>query len=114
MKSVNETLAQYRTLLAAQDRGVLKLPNQNFDTGEPIKPGKYRLADAAYAKLLDKVSGKPIPADLRADILAFYSDTNAPIATKKDELAWRKVLRDLDTLRAQEPSTTSQSPSQLQ
>jgi hypothetical protein len=64
--------------------------------------------------LLDKVSGKPIPADLRADILAFYSDTNAPIATKKDELAWRKVLRDLDTLRAQEPSTTSQSPSQLQ
>jgi hypothetical protein len=114
MKSVNETLAQYRTLLAAQDRGVLKLPNRNFDTGEPIKPGKYRLADAAYAKLLDKVSGKPIPADLRADILAFYSDTNAPIATKKDELAWRKVLRDLDTLRAQEPSTTSQSPSQLQ
>jgi hypothetical protein len=114
MKSVNETLAQYRTLLAAQDRGVLKLPNRNFDTGEPIKPGKYRLADAAYAKLLDKVSGKPIPADLRADILAFYSDTNAPIATKKDELAWRKVLRDLDTLRAQEPSTTSQSPSQPQ
>jgi hypothetical protein len=114
MKSVNETLAHYRTLLAALDQGVLKLPNQNFDTGEPIKPGKYRLADDAYAKLLDKVSGKPIPADLRADILAFYSDTNAPIATKKDELAWRKVLRDLDTLRAQEPSTTSQSPSQLQ
>jgi hypothetical protein len=114
MKSVNETLDHYRTLLAAQDHGTLKLPNENFDTGDPIKPGKYRLADAAYAKLLDKVSGKPIPADLRADILAFYSDLNAPFATKKDELAWRKVLRDLDTLKAQEPSAVSQSASQPQ
>jgi hypothetical protein len=102
MKSVNETLAQYRILLAAQGRGPLKLRNVNFDTGEPLKPGIYRLADAAYAKLLDKLSGKPVPADLRADILAFYSNIDAPFATKKDPKAWAKVLRDLDALKAQE------------
>ena len=63
MKSVNGTLDQYRPLIAAQGRGGVKLPNENFDTGEPLKPGKYKLADAAYAKLLDKLSGKPVPAD---------------------------------------------------
>jgi hypothetical protein len=110
MKSVNETLAQYRTLLAAQGRGALKLPNLNFDTGEPVKPGTYRLADAAYAKLLDKLSGKPVPVDLRANILAYYSDINAPFATKHDPKAWEKVLHDLDALKAQEPSAVSGAP----
>jgi hypothetical protein len=110
MISVNETLAHYRTLLAAQGRDALKLPNENFDTGEPLKPGTYRLADAAYAKLLDKLNGKPVPADVRADVLAFYSDMDAPFATKKDPKAWAKLLSDLDTLKAQEPSAVSQSP----
>jgi Zinc dependent phospholipase C len=109
MKSVNETLTQYRTLLAAQGRGALKLPNLNFDTGEPVKPGSYRLADAAYAKLLDKLNGKPVPPDLRDNILAYYSDMSAPFATKKDPKAWEKVLRDLDALKAQEPAAVSQS-----
>jgi hypothetical protein len=109
MKSVNETLAEYRGLLAAQGQDSLKLPNRNFDTGESIKPGKYRLADDAYAKLLDKLNGKPVPAELRADILAFYSDMNAPFETKKDEKAWAKVLRDLEALKAQEPAAGSQS-----
>ena len=108
MKSVNETLTQYRTLLAAQGQGALKLQNLNFDTGEPIKPGTYRLADTAYAKLLDKLNGKPVPPDLRANILAYYSDMSAPFATKKDPKAWEKVLRDLDALKAQQPSAIAQ------
>src|ERR1700730_5027118 len=112
MKSVNETLSQYRTLLAAQGRGDLKLLNLNFDTGDPIKPGTYRLTDGAYAKLLDKLNGKPVPPDLRANILAYYSDINAPFATKQDPKAWEKVLRDLDALKAQEPAAVSQSPGQ--
>ena len=44
MKSVNETLAQYRTLLAAQGQGALKLQNLNFDTGGPLKPGRSYFA----------------------------------------------------------------------
>jgi hypothetical protein len=109
MKSVNETLTIYRGLLAEQGRGALKLPNRNFDTGDAVKPGKYRLTDNAYAKLLDKLSGKPVSPELRADILAYYSDMNAPFATKKDEKAWAKVLRDLDALREQQPATVSQT-----
>ena len=100
MKSVNETLAQYRRLLTAQGQGVLKLTNENFDTGEPTKPGAYTLADATYARLLDTLNGKPVSEELRANILAFYSDTSAPFATKKDEKAWKKVLSELDALKA--------------
>jgi hypothetical protein len=100
MKSVNDALDQYRKLLAAQGQGVLNLPNTNFDTGGPVEPGHYRLADAAYARLLDKLNGKPLSDELRADILAFYRDLNAPFATKSDEKAWNKTLTELDALKA--------------
>jgi hypothetical protein len=102
MRSFNETLERYRALLVASDHGVLLLPNQNFDTGEPTKPGVYRLADDTYAKLLGKLDGKPVSSELRADILNFYSNPNAPLATKRDDKAWKKVMNELDTLRAAE------------
>lgn len=103
MESVNQTIDQYRALLTAHGQGALQLPNENFDIGEPIKAGRYRLADEAYATLLDKLHGKPVPPELRADILAFYSDLNAPFATKKDPKAWQKVLQQLDELKAAKP-----------
>jgi hypothetical protein len=99
MQSVNGTLDQYRQLLAAHAKGTLKLPNENFDTGAPVTPGKYRLADQAYATLLDKLQGKPVPPELRDDILAYFSDLNAPYAVKSDPKAWEKVLKELDSLR---------------
>src|SRR5207248_11602232 len=110
MASVNQTLDQYRGLLAAHASGNLKLPNENFDTGEPGRPGTYTLADKAYAKLLDKLQGKPIPPELRDDILAYYSDLNAPFATKRDPKAWDKVLRELEALKAAKTSTALSIP----
>ena len=100
MRSFNETLDQYRGLLAAHRAGSLKLPNENVDVGEPTQPGQYRLADDAYAKLVDKLKGKQISPELRANILAFYSDLDAPFATKRDRKAWAKLLAELDTLKA--------------
>ena len=104
MKSVNEALGQYKLLLAQYGRGSLRLPNENFDTGLQVKPGAYRLADNTYAKLLDKLNGKPVNDALRADILAFYSDPNAPIATKKDKAAWQKAMTELEALKAATPA----------
>ena len=92
-------------MLAAQGRGNLELPNQNFDTGEPIKPGKYRLADEAYAKLLDKLADKPVPVELRDSILAFFSDLAVPFATKRNEKAWKKLLAELDALKTSSPAS---------
>jgi hypothetical protein len=100
MHSFNETLEHYRGLLVAQQEGRLELPNENFDTGELTEPTAYRPTDETYAKLLDKVSGKPISDELRTDILAFYADPGAPFATKKNMNAWQNVLRELDKLKA--------------
>jgi hypothetical protein len=100
MHSFNETLERYRHLLLAQQQGRLQLPNDNFDTGAITEPGTYRLTDEAYAKLLDKTSGKPVSEGLRQNILAYYANLDQPFATKKDPKAWQKVLNQLDRLKA--------------
>ena len=104
MESVNQTLDQYRGLLTAHARRSLKLDNGNFDTGGALKPGAYRLADEAYASLLDKLEGKAIPPELRTAILAYYSDLNATFATKEEPKEWQKVLTRLDALKAAAPA----------
>ena len=100
MHSFNETLKDYRGLLIAQREGRLQLPNDNFDTGELTEPTAYPFTDQTYAKLLAKVSAKPISETLRSDILAFYADLGAPFATKKDPKAWHDVIDELDKLKA--------------
>jgi Zinc dependent phospholipase C len=100
MHSFNETLKNYRALLVAQREGHLQLPNDNFDTGELTEPTAYPFTDQTYAKLLAKVSAKPISETLRSDILAFYADLDAPFATKKDPKAWHDVIDELDKLKA--------------
>jgi hypothetical protein len=98
-----------RGMLLAQQEGRLQLPNENFDTGELTKPTAYRPTDETYAKLLDKVSGKPVPEALRTDILTFYADLDAPFATKKSPQAWRNVLVELDEMTALSAARVSES-----
>ncbi len=102
MASFNASIDRYRELLAELKADRPKLPNQNFDTGELTAAGQYRLADAAYAKVLDKLSDHyaDISSELRGDILTFYGNLNAPISTKTDEKEWVKVLKQLDELKA--------------
>jgi len=59
MDSFVRTLAIYKEKLAAVKRGEKPdLPNTNFDTGELARPGAYRLADDAAAKLSKIVAAK--------------------------------------------------------
>ena len=104
MHSFNDTLDRYRCFLALHKEGSLHLPNENFDTGEPIKPGAYPLTDHAYAKLVEKVHAKTVPDELRANILAFYADLNAPLETKRDAKNWVKLLHELESLKNPQPA----------
>jgi hypothetical protein len=104
MHSFNETLALYQKLLVAQGEGTLLLPNDNLDTGAITEAGVYRPADKSYAMLLEKLNGKPVSDDLRRNILAFYADLEKPFVTKKNPREWKNVLRELDTLKAEEKS----------
>jgi hypothetical protein len=40
-----------------------------------------------------------MPPELRVNILAFYGDLSAPIATKTDAAAWEKVVKQLGELK---------------
>jgi hypothetical protein len=75
------------------------LPNRDLDTGAKVKPGGYRLTDETYARLLGMVTrGKAVPVGLKQDILEYYADPNAPIATKKKAAQWAAVQAELVTL----------------
>jgi hypothetical protein len=102
MTSFNASIDRYRGLLADVGRDRLKLPNDNFDVGAATKAGEYKLADAAYAKLLNKLEGHyaELPQDLRSEILAFYQDLSLPIATKANEGDWARLQGELDHLEA--------------
>jgi hypothetical protein len=110
--SFNATLDRYRTLLGQLDAGQLDLPNDNFDTGAITGPGKYRLNDEAYARLLDGLAKQNFSGaspELRADLLEFYAHRDAPYATRRNPKAWAKVQAELDQLRnAPSPAATGQ------
>jgi hypothetical protein len=104
--SFNATLDRYRILLGQVDTGQPDLPNDNFDTGDVTAPGKYRLYDEAYAKLLDTLAQQNFSgasSELRADILEFYGDPDAPYATKQNPKAWAKVQTQLEQLKKAAP-----------
>ena len=113
-QSFNATLAEYRRFLSDYDQGRLVLINDNFDVGAVTPPGQYRLADAAYAALLDRLSRQNfagMSAELRAELLRFYSDPAAPYATRKDRKAWERVQDELQRLQAaQPPSNVAEAP----
>ncbi len=106
IKSINTTVDQYRILLEAIRKQTLVLPNQDLDSGLVTAPGEYSLADDSYAILLSQLSDHKFDrtsAELRTNLLSFYSDLSAPIETKKDAGRWKSVLANLDQLKLATP-----------
>jgi hypothetical protein len=108
--SFNATMDRYRGLLKEEGEGRLKLPNDNFDVGEFTPPGKYRMNDDAHAELLDKLAEQnfaDMTPDLRAELLDFFSDPNAPYATKRKPKEWSRVMAELQQLKSTTPQPVS-------
>jgi Zinc dependent phospholipase C len=100
--SFNATVERYRSGLAAERARRTQPPNVNLDTAAPSDPGKYRLTDDTYAKLVDHLAKQQfadVPQDVKDNILAFYKDENAAISTKKDRRHWEKLQQQLEALR---------------
>jgi hypothetical protein len=71
----------------------LFLPNKDFDTGYPTKPGEYKLTDETYCKWVlqlgeEKLSTLSTPA--RQNILHFFSLADSTLKEKPKE--WNKAL----------------------
>jgi len=103
IKSMDQTVEDYSGLLKKVRAGTIELPNRDFDTGKDTLAGEYVLTDKTYAHLVDDLAKRnfeQVTPELRANILQFYSNLNAPIATKKDKKEWARVLEELDKLRS--------------
>jgi Zinc dependent phospholipase C len=115
VKSVNHTVDSFTEILnrlRSDPRTGLALPNLDLDTGNRVKPGAYRLTDETYAQLLRRLTSRPdraIPAELRHNILAFYADPSAPIYTKKNAKAWKRVQAELPILRNMKTSAVKEA-----
>lgn len=106
IKSVGKTVENYASLLREVGSGDFRLPNTDCDTGREPRAGEYVLSDKTYARLLHTLSDiglDQLTPELRENILAFYATSDAPRATKKDQKAWRRTLRELDGLKAGPP-----------
>lgn len=105
VKSVDHTVDAYIQILSrlrGDPDADLALANLDLDTGEPVRPGAYRLTDQTYEQLLARLTSNPeraIPQGVRRNILEFYADPNAPNYVKKDAKAWQRVQSELLTLK---------------
>jgi hypothetical protein len=108
--SVNRTLDNYRSLLDQIKNKDLHLPNTDFDTGRITHAGEYSLTDSSYANLLDRLARsnfEQVTPQLQQNILSFYGDENAPLATKKKPSTWAKTQEELEKLRSARPFAVS-------
>ena len=105
--SVNRTLDNYKGLLVEVKANKLRLANTDFDTGRVTHAGEYVLTDNAYAHLLDQLAKHnfdQVTPELRENILAFYRDPSAPLATKRNTAAWEKTQDEVQRLKVFVPS----------
>ena len=105
--SFNATLDRYRTFLSNEAADHLELMNNNFDTGDMTGPGKYRMNDEAHAKLLGMLADNKFAGaspEVREELLHFFSDPDAPYATKRNVKAWANLQTQLEQLKAAPPA----------
>lgn len=109
--SVDNTLGAYRKELADAGQGQLHLVNTDFDTGKITRAGEYALTDETYAHLLDQLAKNNfvgVTAELQVNILTFYGDPGAPIATKSNQKVWQKTKDEVERLREFKPSPVAE------
>lgn len=103
IKSVDATIDDYHKLLGQAERDNLKLPDTDCDTGRETQAAEYSLADQTYARLLHDLAAHDFSQsspNLASNLMAFYSNLNAPIQTKRNKKAWDQTQRDLLRLKA--------------
>jgi hypothetical protein len=103
LKSLDKTIARYTDELAElRQGGDIRLPDINFDTGEPTQAGQYKLTDDSYAYLVDKLAGRHfdlLTSSLRDNILSYYGNLQEPLDTKRHKEEFAKLQQRLQELK---------------
>jgi CRISPR/Cas system CSM-associated protein Csm2 small subunit len=77
--------------------------------------GAYELTDKAYATLLQKLAKRNfdlLTPQLRQNILQFYGDLSADIATKKKADDWKELVANLEKLKSEQATQNAGRPSE--
>ena len=107
--SFNRTLDEYRALMRRLPSAKPALTDINLDTGDAVIAGKYRLADRAYAKLVQKLAERnfaEVSDPMRRDILTFYRQP-PPQEPGRPLADWDKTMAAVDKLRATQEADRS-------
>lgn len=113
VKSIDRSVQDYGQFLSEAQKGTLHLEDKDFDTGHETRPGEYALADETYARLvgnLAKDQFKDVSPDLRENIVAYYSNPDAPLATKRHPRKWKKLQADLQQLKTAPLAASTGAP----
>jgi hypothetical protein len=116
IKSVNKTMDNYNSLLRQVREGNLKFTDTDCDTGRDTRAAEYSLADETYARLLldlGKGHFSQLTLELRNNLLAYYSNPNAPYHDKRDRKKWSQIEQALGRLKSlpENPAAGQPAPS---
>jgi hypothetical protein len=109
LASFNRAASQYRVELEQTANQTLRLEDKNYDVGVPTPAGVYRLKDNVEAFWLHKLAERHyagITPAIKGELLSFYSNLNAPIATKQKPQEWERTLTELAQLRRVQAAPT--------
>jgi hypothetical protein len=101
MQSFTTIVDRYNAGLRSIGNKSLELANTDFDTGRRTEPGDYKMADEAYADLLQKLAKarfNHISPALKQNVLRYYQNPKAPIVTKEDTKKWEETRQALQQL----------------
>jgi hypothetical protein len=103
MNSFNTSQQSYEEMIRKKEvTGRLAIENDNFDTGTITGPGEYPLGDSTYADLvnhLNKNHFAQTSPQLRDVLLTYYSNLDAPYATKKNKKKWAALIQQIELLK---------------
>jgi len=101
IQSFDTVLSNFTASMKLVGTGNINFENIDFDTGYNTVPGEYELADVSYGKLIIKLSKKrfrELNAELKQNIIGYYSNPEAVIASKYERIEWKRIVRSLKRL----------------
>ena len=107
IKSVDQTIDDYRRLLRQVRNRDLNFPNTDCDTGRDTAADEYSLADQTYGQLLDDLNEQhyaQVSQPLQANIVAFYSDPRHAAARQSEDDGQKHTKQELEQLKGLAPS----------
>jgi Zinc dependent phospholipase C len=103
MDSFDRSAKQFAHRIDGAISGSLELEPKNYDVGVVTRAGDYRLDDEVqsfWLMLLSLKNFATVTPAIRLELLSYYSDLDAPIATKKDKKKWQQFIAELQALKA--------------